>query len=111
MVLWVGFLGASLATREDRHIKIDVLSRLLHSKHRKWVELFTNLFSAFVSGLLIKAAYVFIRDERAAETTLFLGIPLWLFMSIILIGFIIMTFRFIIKAFSFNQNETASEGN
>lgn len=98
LVLWVGFLGASLATRENRHITIDVFSRLLRPVYKRWVQLITNLFSAFISGLLGRAAYVFIRDERAAGTTLFLGIPLWLFMSIILLGFIIITFRFLIKA-------------
>jgi TRAP-type C4-dicarboxylate transport system permease small subunit len=111
LVLWLCFLGASLATRENKHIRIDALSRLLKPKQKKWVDFFINLFSAFICGLLIRAAYVFIRDERAAETTLFLGIPLWLFMSIILIGFIIITFRFLIKAFSFDINQSSSEGN
>ncbi len=108
LVLWLGFLGASLATRENRHINIDVFSRLLSGNYRRWVSFITNLFSAFISGLLSRAAYVFIRDERAAETTLFLDIPLWLFISIILIGFIIITFRFLIKAVTRDQSDQKS---
>jgi len=29
LVLWVGFIGASLATREEKHINIDLLTRLI----------------------------------------------------------------------------------
>ena len=105
LVLWVGFLGASLATLENRHINVDVFSRILPQKYKKWASFVINLFSAFISALLTRAAYVFIRDERAAETTLFLDIPLWLFMSIILIGFIIITFRFLIKTITSLQTE------
>ena len=32
MVLWLGFLGASLATREHRHLSIDVLSHFLPAR-------------------------------------------------------------------------------
>ena len=32
LVLWVGFLGASLATREEKHINIDVFSRFIPKK-------------------------------------------------------------------------------
>ena len=29
LVLWIGFIGATLATREGKHINIDVISRSL----------------------------------------------------------------------------------
>ena len=99
LVLWVGFLGASLATRENRHINFDVISRMLNPVGQRVIHFITHLFSAFICGLLIRAAYVFIRDERIAGTKLFLEIPIWLFMMIILVGFIIITFRFLLKAF------------
>jgi len=31
LVLWIGFIGATLATREGKHINIDVVSRWLPS--------------------------------------------------------------------------------
>jgi TRAP-type C4-dicarboxylate transport system permease small subunit len=98
MVLWVGFLGASLATREKRHINVDVLSRVLSPAKKRWVYLITSLFSTLVCALLSKAAYVFVADERAAGTTIFLNVPLWLFMSIILVGFVSITFRFLLQS-------------
>ena len=98
LVLWVAFFGASLATREKKHINVDVFSQLLSPGKRRWVNLITSLFSLFVCALLSKAAYVFVADERAAGTTIFLNIPLWLFMSIILVGFVSITFRFLLQS-------------
>lgn len=98
LVLWVGFLGASLATREQKHINVDALSRLLSDRARRWVRLVTNLFSATVCAFLAKAAYVFVRDERAVGSTLFGDAPLWLFVVIVFIGFACMTFRFLLQA-------------
>lgn len=97
LVLWIGFLGASLATRENKHINVDVFSRLISQKKRHWVKRVTNLFSAFICALLSKAAYVFVQDERAAGTTIFLDFPLWIFMLIIFIGFVCITFRFLLQ--------------
>jgi TRAP-type C4-dicarboxylate transport system permease small subunit len=110
-VLWIGFLGASLATRENRHIKIDALSRILKPDWQRRFNLVTNLFSTVICFLLAKAAYVFIQDERAFGTALFLGIPTWLFLCIILIGFIIITFRFFLKLFlPLDKNQLVSAG-
>jgi len=99
LVLWVGFLGASLATKENNHISIDALSRMLNPVWFRRVRIFTNLFSAIICALLVRAAFVFIRDERAAGTTLFLGIPTWIFMIILLTGFISVSIRFLLKVF------------
>lgn len=99
LVLWVGFLGASLATRENRHISINALSRILSPAWKRRVHFMINLFSTVICVLLIRAAYVFVRDERASGMTLFLGIPAWLFMIIIFIGFVMMAFRFLLKVF------------
>lgn len=98
LILWVGFIGASLATYENKHINIDVLSRFLSPKKKQLSTIFTRLFSAIICILLAKASYVFIADERAAGSTLFWGIPVWIFMSIIFIGFVVISFRFILQA-------------
>lgn len=109
LVLWIGFLGASLATREDRHINIDALTRILQPSWRRRVRVVTNLFSALVSCFLVRASFVFVRDEFSAQTTLFLGIPLGLFVGIILIGFIVITLRFLLKALCPFQANASTE--
>jgi len=98
LVLWVGFLGAALATKESKHISIDVLSRILSPKLKKITGFVTNLFAAIVSFFLMKASFTFISYEKESQSTLFADIPVWIFQSIIVIGFALIMFRFLIHS-------------
>jgi C4-dicarboxylate transporter DctQ subunit len=95
LVLWVGFLGASLATREQKHINIDLFNKLLPEKGKQVSQLVTNLFSVFICLLLTDASWTFVQDEKMMSTILFADIPTWYFQIIIPIGFFLMSFRFL----------------
>lgn len=98
LVLWIGFLGATLATREGKHINIDIVSRWLPSLERNIASLMTHLFSFAVCSLLTYAALKFIRNEfQMADRTLF-NIPAWIPEIILPITFILMAFRFGLRA-------------
>lgn len=94
LVLWVGFIGASLATREEKHINIDVFSRLMKGKGKLFAQGFVYFFAMYVSWLLADAAWDFVMEEKEYETILFNGIASWYFQIIIPIGFGIMSIRF-----------------
>jgi TRAP-type C4-dicarboxylate transport system permease small subunit len=97
-VLWVGFLGASLATREGRHISIEVMAHFLP---RRWVPLlarFVQLAAAAVSAALAHAAFRFVRMEREAGSALFLDIPGWVFQVILPYCFTVIALRFLLMA-------------
>lgn len=96
LVLWVGFLGASLATREKKHINIDLFTRFLKGKVKSLVVAIVNLFAAIVCWYLTSAAWTFVMDEKSVGTTLFGDIQAWYFQIIIPVGFLLMTFRFLI---------------
>ena len=98
LVLWVAFLGAALATKEGKHINIDVLSRSLSPTLKKISGILTNFFAGIVCFFLMKAAITFISYEKESGSVLFAGIPTWIFQIIIVIGFSLMMFRFIIHA-------------
>lgn len=97
IVLWVGFIGASLATKNNKHINIDVFKRLHKGWSKKIINLIINLVAAFVSGYLAVAAYRFVLDEKEFESVIFNDIPAWPFQTIIPIGFALMGIRFIIS--------------
>ncbi len=98
LVLWVGFLGAALATKENKHINIDALSRLLSPKIKKLFGFVTNLFAAIVCFFLTKASLTFIDFEIESQSTLFANIPTWIFQIIIVFGFGIIMLRFLIHS-------------
>jgi C4-dicarboxylate transporter DctQ subunit len=96
LVLWVGFLGASLATREKKHINIDLFNRFLPQRGKEFSQLITNLFSVFICILLTDDSWTFVQDEKMMGTTLFADVQAWYFQIIIPIGFFLMAFRFFI---------------
>ena len=52
-VLWVGLLGALAASRDDRQITVDVLSRLLGGRAKTAARAFTSLFTAAVCAVAL----------------------------------------------------------
>ncbi|MHB2153220.1 TRAP transporter small permease [Calditrichota bacterium GD2] len=94
LVLWVSFIGASLAAREGKHINIDLLTRLTPARWRKIPKTIVYLFAIFITALLTRASLTFVLDEREFGTTIFSDIPAWPFQTIIPIGFALMALRF-----------------
>ena len=99
LVLWIGFIGATLATKEGKHISIDVVSRWLPSLGKNIVTLMTHLFSLFICSLLTYAALKFIKNEVQMENRSFLNIPAWIPEMILPMTFSLMTFRFGLRSF------------
>jgi C4-dicarboxylate transporter DctQ subunit len=105
LVLWIGFIGATLATKEEKHINIDIVSRWLPSLGRNIVMLITHLFSFSVCCLLTYAALKFIRNEVQMGNRTLLNIPAWIPEMILPMTFGLMTFRFGLRSFK-NLSET-----
>ena len=99
LVLWIGFIGATLATREGKHINIDVVSRWLSSLGKNAVAFITHLFSFMICCLLTYAALKFIKNETEMGNVTFLNIPAWVPEMILPITFGLMTFRFGLRSF------------
>jgi TRAP-type C4-dicarboxylate transport system permease small subunit len=95
-VVWLGMLGASLATREHRHLSFDVLPHAFPPWCRSWCTLLTNLVAALICILLCRAAWHFMQAERAAGTRLAFGVTTWVVQSIFPCGFLIMALRFLL---------------
>ncbi|MCH8156968.1 MAG: TRAP transporter small permease [Nitrospinae bacterium] len=98
MVLWVAFLGASLAARERQHIAIDFLPNVLPPLWKKPIRIFTSLCAAGISIFLARAAWTFVAFEREAESVLFLNLPVWIFQTVLPYSFFLLTIRFLLNA-------------
>jgi TRAP-type C4-dicarboxylate transport system permease small subunit len=98
LVLWIGFLGAALATSGERHLNIDILTRYLPERLRGAVAALSNVFAAAVCFFLFRASLTFIGFEIVNKNTVFADIPSWFAQIIIPIGFGLLTFHFIVRA-------------
>jgi TRAP-type C4-dicarboxylate transport system permease small subunit len=94
LVLWVGFIGAALATKEGNHINIDVVSRWMPSLGKTILAGITHLFSFLICGLMTFASLKFIKNEVQMGNVSFLGIPSWIPEIILPMTFLLMAFRF-----------------
>jgi len=101
LVLWVGFIGASIATRYEKHITIDLFGRLIKGRLLYISRSIILVFSAFASSWLTLASWQFLRDEQDAGSIIFANIPVWYFQIIIPAGFALITLRFLVQSIEF----------
>ncbi len=97
LVLWVGFIGASLATKEEKHITLEVFSRWFSANRAFYLKLVSQLVSAVICGLLTFAGWTFVQNEAQMGGVALLKIPIWIPQMIIPITFGLMTLRFLIN--------------
>jgi TRAP-type C4-dicarboxylate transport system permease small subunit len=110
LVLWVGMLGAVAASRDGRHITIDVLSRLMPKRARAATDALTSLFATAVSGLVAWHAGRFVWTEYSFESTAFSGIPAWTLQSILPFAFGMIALRYLLRFASSLRDALHGEG-
>ncbi|MEL6215257.1 MAG: TRAP transporter small permease [Pseudomonadota bacterium] len=96
MVLWLALAGAVAASRADKHIAIDVMSRFLPPWGRRLTRVVTNLFTAVVCGCVAWFAADFVLQAREYEDELLGGLPAWWFQIIMPIAFALMSWRYLV---------------
>ncbi len=106
-VLWLGFLGASLAVKYDKHISIEVFSSMSSLFWKRIIKAFTRISAGIISGFLTWAAWSFMIFEKESESVLFLDIPVWIFQTVLPYSFMVIAIRFIISGFetAFIEND------
>lgn len=99
-VLWISFLGAARATLERKHIRIDLLPRVLPVRLSFIADFMCCLISFVVCLLLLWASWNFVQGERLAGDIAFASIPYWWLELIFPISFALMACRFCLNCIS-----------
>ena len=98
MVIWAGLFGAAVATKQSKHISIDIISHLVPEHFMPLLRLLINFFSAGVCSVLTYAAVKFVRDEALYGGRGILDIPSWELNIVYPVAFGIIAGRFMILA-------------
>ncbi len=98
MVLWVGLLGALVATRSREHIAIDLINRLAGDRVKRWLSVLTSAFAAVVCGVIGWHAGEFVRYAWEFGDVAFGRVPAWPLQLIIPLSFGLMAVRFVLQA-------------
>lgn len=94
-VLWIGLLGAMIASRKDEHIRIDVASTLLPEKYHPFLTTAVDLFTAFICLLVAWYSVGFVIEEYEYASPAFGNVPSWILQAIIPVGFSVMALRYV----------------
>ncbi len=94
LVLWVGLLGAMVATRNNNHINIDVISRFLPKNIKMASDLIVEIFAAFVCAITTWFSFEFVLMEMEYKVNAFANVPAWMCEIIIPIAFGVICFRY-----------------
>ncbi len=101
MVLWLGLLGALLATRDNQHIAIDILARLLSDGLRRWANSLTALFAAVVCAVAAVYSIEFVHGSFEFQDTVMSGVPAWTMQLILPLSFALMSLRFAVHSLGY----------
>lgn len=97
-VLWLALLGAIAASREGRHIRIDIVARFLGPRSRLVLAFMRELVTAAVCAVLAWYAWAFVADSREFGDVLLGNLPAWWFQIILPVGFAVMAYRHLLGA-------------
>jgi TRAP-type C4-dicarboxylate transport system permease small subunit len=96
LVLWITFLGASLLTGDNKHIKIDLTASIFPRRWIPYRNIVLCLACVVICAIMIMASIGYVRTEWEFGGELFLSLPTWLGEIILPIGFLLILFRFLI---------------
>jgi TRAP-type C4-dicarboxylate transport system permease small subunit len=95
LVLWVTMIGSVAATRDQRHVRIDALSRYLPKKAGRWIALAVDLFSVVVCAVLAWCSYELVSNSLSADDRVLGGeLPAWTVQLILPVGFLLIAYRY-----------------
>jgi TRAP-type C4-dicarboxylate transport system permease small subunit len=97
-VMWIGLLGAMAASRDDNHITIDLVSRVLKGRAHAITRIVTGLVGTVVCAALTWHSMRFVLFEREDQAIAFASVPAWWCELIIPVAFGVMALRFLISA-------------
>lgn len=95
-VLWIAMIGAMIASRDDRHIAIDVAVKKLPKTFRAIAKRLTGLFSSVVCFIMAWYSLQLVLQEYQYGGYAFGGVPNWACEAIIPFAFTIIAFRYLI---------------
>jgi TRAP-type C4-dicarboxylate transport system permease small subunit len=96
LVLWVGLVGAMVASRQGRHINIDIMDRYLTERAKKIAKSIVEFFTALICFTAAYYSLRFVHMEFSVGGKAFAAVPSWLCESIMPFAFMIIAIRYVL---------------
>ena len=103
LVLWLGLIGATVATRNNRHIRIDLLSKFFSRNTHRLIQSVIGQVSAWTCLVVAWYGFKWIQMDYVDGVTSFAGVPAWLLEVIIPVTFALIGLRYLIMSVCWAQ--------
>ena len=97
IVLWLAMVGSIAACRDNKHIRIDLITHVLSGPVVAWSRVIVDLFAAAVCATIGWHAYRLIREEMSWGDMVFTDVPLWLLHAIVPLAFVLISYQFLVR--------------
>ena len=97
IVLWLAMVGSIAACRDNKHIRIDLISHILSGPVVAWSKVVVDLFAAAVCAVIGWQAWRLIREEMSWGDTVFTDVPLWTLHAIVPLAFMLISYQFLVR--------------
>jgi len=96
LVLWVGLVGAMVASRKGNHINIDIMERFLSERAKIVVNFVVELFTVFICAMVAYYSIQFVHMEWVDGGRAFANVPTWVCEAIIPLAFVVIAIRYVL---------------
>jgi TRAP-type C4-dicarboxylate transport system permease small subunit len=103
LVLWLGLIGATVATRNNRHIRIDLLTRYFRRNTHRLIQSIIGQVSAWTCLAVAWYGFKWVHMDYADGLTSFVGVPAWTLEVIIPVTFALIGLRYLILSVCWAQ--------
>jgi len=94
LVLWTALIGATVASRQNKHIRIDLISRIFSKKMHLVIQVFIGFFTSIVCAIIAWFGSQWVLMDYQDNLTGFADIPSWMLEIIIPIAFGLIATRY-----------------
>ena len=98
LTLWVGFLGAAIAAREDKLLSLATGEFIPEGRWRDYAQVFTHAVGALVSIMLAFASAELVLIEKEGGIDIAAGVPVWFGQVVMPIAFAMLALRLVYMA-------------
>ena len=98
LVLWTGLIGATVASRDNKHIRIDLISHFFNTRLHLAIQSFVGIFTTFVCGIIAWHGARWVLLDYQDKLTSFANLPSWVLEVIIPLAFGLIAIRYLIHS-------------
>ena len=94
LILWVTFLGASMASHQGKHICMDLVTRYVSKNKKRILETVSSLIVIVCCTILCETSVAYIGVKKINQASqLWPGTPDWIYLCVIPYFFAVTAFR------------------